>query len=114
LERGAGLVAALGHMERLDSGTDPSRPVGAAVDVSEGIEVLLDLDGLIDRDAQRADLQRNLDKLDKQAAGVRGKLGNEQFVAKAPADLVQRERARLADLESERQRLAGLLAALGD
>jgi valyl-tRNA synthetase len=112
LERSSDLVRALGHVERLDTGVDPERPVGAAVDVSEGVEVLLDLDGLIDREAQRADLTRNLGRIDKQIAGTRGKLENEQFVAKAPADLVERERARLAELSSERERLSGLLVAL--
>jgi len=112
LERCSDLVRGLGHVERLDAGTDPERPGGAAVDVAEGIEVLLDLDGLIDRDAQRADLSRSLGKIEKQIAGVRGKLGNEQFVAKAPADLVERERERMAELDAERVRLEGLLAAL--
>jgi len=107
-------VLRLGSIERLDAGTDPARPTGAAADVSEGIEVLVDLDGLVDRTAQREDLVRNLAKAQKYAEGVRAKLSNEQFTARAPADVVARERARLGELDAEQQRLKELIAALGD
>ncbi|GJM21678.1 MAG: valine--tRNA ligase [Planctomycetota bacterium] len=106
----------LGNFESLVMGKDPERPAGAAVDFAGGspaaFEVLLDLEGLVDREAQKADLSRNLAKLEKQLASIQGKLGNEGFVAKAPAEVVERERARLTELEAERARLQALLAAL--
>jgi valyl-tRNA synthetase len=114
LARATELVLRLGSIERLDAGVDPARPSGAAVNVSEGIEVLVDLDGLVDRAAQREDLARNLAKAEKQAEGVRAKLSNELFTARAPADVVARERARLGELDAEQQRLRELIAALGD
>jgi valyl-tRNA synthetase len=113
LARAAALVERLGHIEQLTLGVDPARPEGAAADVVEGLEVLVDLEGLVDRAAQRADLQRSLEKVEKQRAGVSGKLANEQFVAKAPEAVVSRERARLAELDAERQRLQQLLDGLG-
>jgi valyl-tRNA synthetase len=114
LERAAGLVARLGAVERLDAATDPPRPAGAAVDLADGVEVLLDLDGLVDRAAQREDLRRNLARIDKQLAGVEAKLANAQFVSRAPPEVVTRERARLAELGTERGRVEELLAAVGD
>ncbi|HZL98819.1 MAG TPA: valine--tRNA ligase, partial [Planctomycetota bacterium] len=114
LSRATELVLRLGSIERLDAGLDPARPTGAAVDMSEGIEVLVDLDGLIDRAAQREDLARNLAKAAKHAEGVRAKLANEQFTARAPAEIVARERARLDELDAEQQRLQELIAALGE
>jgi len=113
LRRAEELVLRLGMLQELTIGTDPPRPAGAAVDIGDGVEVLLDLDGLIDRAAQRADLQRNLEKVVKQLAAIAAKLGNEQFTARAPAELVAKERARLAELTAEQQRVEGLLAALG-
>jgi valyl-tRNA synthetase len=114
LRRAEALVLRLGFIERLEVGRDPERPRGAAADLADGLEVLLDLDGLVDREAQRADLQRSLERIDKQRAGASGKLANEQFVARAPAEVVDKERARLVELDAERARLAGLLAALGE
>jgi valyl-tRNA synthetase len=114
LERADNLVKGLGSIEVLTCGTDADRPTGAAADVVDGIEVLLHLDGLIDQAAQREDLQRNLARITKQVAGVEGKLRNDSFVAKAPVEVVQHERDRLAELSTERERVEGLLAALGD
>jgi len=99
------------------AGATFERPAGAAVAFTEhgspGHEVLLHLEGLVDVEAQKADLRRGLGKLDKQIAGLTGKLGNEQFVAKAPPEIVQRERDRLAELEAETARLRERLEALG-
>ncbi len=112
LERARALAERLGAFESLALGVDPPRPSGAAVDVAEGVEVLLDLDGLVDREAQRADLSRTLDKSLRAADVVRGKLANAGFVGRAPPEVVARERERLAELESECARLRGLIDAL--
>ena len=112
LERSRELVQRLGCLEQLTLGVDPPRPEGAAADIIEGLEVLLDLDGLIDRAAQRESLERSLAKVDKALAGIDGKLCNERFVSNAPAEVVARERERRDELAAERGRLVSLLEAL--
>jgi valyl-tRNA synthetase len=112
LLRARELLLRLGALESLVAAREPARPVGAAADVSEGVEVLLDLEGLIDRQAQRADLQRKLDRTAQQLEALAVKLGNENFTGRASAEVVARERARLQELGTERARLEGLLAAL--
>jgi len=112
LERCRDLLQRLGHLEQFSAAADPARPEGAAADVVDGLEVLLDLDGLIDRSAQRESLQRSVTKVEKSLAGIKGKLGNESFVAKAPEAVVARERERQSELEGELERLSALLSAL--
>lgn len=112
LERSADITRRMGMLAAFTTGKDPARPEGAAVEVQQGLEILLDLDGLVDKAAQKAQLERSLAKLAKQIGGIEGKLGNEGFVAKAPEAVVQRERDRLAELTTERERIEGLLAAL--
>ncbi|MCB9896612.1 MAG: valine--tRNA ligase [Planctomycetes bacterium] len=114
LERSRDFTVGMGRLLSLDAGLDPKRPEGAAVDVVDGLEVLLDLDGLVDKAAQRASLGKSLAKVSQQVGAVRAKLDNQGFVAKAPPEVVERERARLAELSAERERLAGLLEALGE
>ena len=70
---------------------------------------------MIDIDAERARLGKALGKLEGEAKGLRAKLGNPAFVAKAPEEVVDENRARLEALEEEiailgaaRGRLAGL------
>lgn len=112
LESAREMMIGLGVFESLVIDRDPPRPSGAAGDVVGGLEILLDLEGLVDRDAQRADLERSLAKVDKALAVVSGKLGNEKFTAKAPAEVVARERERLGELEGEKARIEALIADL--
>ena len=72
----------------------------------------LDLDGLVDKEAQKRDLECALAKVEKQFGAVDGKLSNESFVSRAPEEIVAKERARRDELGAERDRLAQLLAAL--
>ena len=67
---------------------------------------------IIDTEAERARLTKQAETLRKGIAGIEGKLGNENFVSKAPAELVQRERDRLAKLQAELETVDAALAAL--
>ena len=66
-----------------------------------GMEVFVDLAGLIDVEAEIARKQQELDKLAKFIEGKRKKLENKNFVDRAPEAVVQKEREGLADLESQ-------------
>ncbi len=73
------------------------------------MEIILPLEGLIDKEAERAKMRKSLSDFEKQIGGLRAKLGNESFVARAPAEVVAQSRAKLAELESQRDAVAGLL-----
>ena len=96
-------------LESFDSaklGAAPSKLCQAGV-------VSLPLAGLIDVEAERAKLKKELADIEKWIAGTAGKLKNERFVANAPEQVVANARAQLADLEAKKQRTEELLAALG-
>ncbi|MGP4863890.1 valine--tRNA ligase [Psychrobacter sp. T6-5] len=65
------------------------------------LRVLVPMKGLIDPTAELARLGKSYDKLKGQAEGIARKLGNEGFVSKAPADVVDAEKAKLAELEGQ-------------
>jgi valyl-tRNA synthetase len=81
--------------------------------VSEGVTVEIDLAGTVDVAAERKRLDKDLAAARKEAAQVSGKLGNEGFMAKAPADVVAKARERLAIAEADIARLESRLASLG-
>jgi len=58
---------------------------------------------VIDPQAERQRLARELEGLEGQIAGLGRKLANESFVQRAPADVVQQERNRLEELQARRQ-----------
>jgi len=63
------------------------------------MEILIPLEGLIDKQAELDRLDKEIAKLDKVIKQSSGKLSNESYVAKAPAEVVQKERDKLGEME---------------
>ena len=90
------------------------RPTGpAGVGVVDGISVFVPLAGAVDLDAERKRVAGKLAKVAKELEQVDAKLHNEKFVSRAPADVVAKERVRLADLQDEKSKLTDHLSRLG-
>jgi valyl-tRNA synthetase len=70
------------------------------------MEILVPMAGLIDKDAELARLNKEVEKLQKELQRVQGKLGNENFISKAPVEVVAKERARMVDMEAALGKLA--------
>jgi len=83
----------------------PARPKAAATLVIGDIEVFIPLAGLIDLEAERARLSKDLEAAVADAERKRTRLNDESFTAKAPAVVVQKERDFLANLEAQIARL---------
>jgi valyl-tRNA synthetase len=77
--------------------------------VTSAATILLPLSDIIDLEKEKARLTAEQKKLEGEIARLAGKLSNEGFVAKAPAAVVEAERAKL---EKYRENLAGVIAAL--
>ncbi len=69
--------------------------------------------GAVDAAQERARLTKQLADIEKQLAATESKLANENFLQRAAPVAVQRERDKLATLREQRDRLLGLLKALG-
>ena len=76
------------------------------------MEILVPMAGLIDKDAELARLNKEIDKLQKELEKVQNKLGNENFVGKAPAEVVAKERERMPDMEATLGKLSQQCATI--
>ena len=85
------------------------RPAESASAVLSDAEVILPLAGLIDKKEEAAKLKKQLGDLDKQLGAIRAKLGNEGFVSRAPAEVVEAQKAKEAELSAQRAAVAALL-----
>jgi valyl-tRNA synthetase len=86
------------------------RPSQAAVHVEPEVEVHLPLAGLIDFAEERRRVEKELGKIGVELAGIEKRLGNEGFVARAPREVVEKDRARADELRGTREKLARHLA----
>ena len=84
---------------------DEEAPMAATALVGD-MQVLVPMAGLIDKAAELARLDKELQRLQGEVKRVGGKLSNEGFVAKAPADVIEKERAKLTEAEQAVAKLA--------
>ncbi len=98
VEAHRGLLASLARLERL-TWLDPDAPAppGAAA-FAGGLRILLPLEGAVDLAAERARLEREIEKRVRDLGQVEAKLANEAFVTRAPAPVVEKQRERAAEL----------------
>jgi len=111
------IITALGRLDPAEFKLVRTLPVKpeqtVAQVVSGGIEIYLPLTGMIDLEAERARLRKDQADLQKWIAGSQGKLNNAGFVAKAPAEVVDREREKLTDMELQLAKVQEQLKLLG-
>ena len=89
-------------------------PEGAlATGLAGDVEVMLLLEATVDTAAERAKLEKERSKLQSDQAFLAKKLANPQFIERAPAAVLEKDRARLAELEAALHRLDGALQRLG-
>ena len=95
----AGQVTAVRALARLDQAGD-GFTASARLSVGD-VDLELDLSGAIDVGAERRRLAKELASAGKEVDAATAKLGNQQFLAKAPAQVVDKIRSRLAEAEAE-------------
>jgi valyl-tRNA synthetase len=88
-------------------------PAQAAQMIARGTLAALPLEGIIDFAAEKTRLAKEIEKLHAEAKKIEAKLGNADFVARAPEEVVDENRERLAEAQSRAEKLAAALQRLG-
>ena len=98
-----GKLAGVGSLEMRG---EEERPRGAALAVVEGLELAIPLAGLVeDPDAEIGRIEKQLLKLGREREGIEKKLSNDRFLSRAPAEIVDKERGRQANIGERQDRL---------
>jgi valyl-tRNA synthetase len=90
-----------------------ARPSQSAMAATPSGDVFVKLAGVVDFEAERQRLRKEIERARKEIAFLEGKLGRPEFVERAPVEVVERERERLAEQRQTEQKLATSLTALG-
>lgn len=97
---------------KLETGLHISAPDKAMTAILTGAELYLPLAGLIDIAQEIARLEKEHQHLNAEVERVEKKLGNEGFVAKAPAKVIDEERAKMNDYADKRDKVLARIAEL--
>ena len=95
----ANLLGRVGRVESVTVLGDDEQPPAAATALLGDMRLLVPMKGVIDVEAERARLEKQLDKARTDLERSRNKLGNENFVNNAPAEVVAKEQERAAEFE---------------
>ena len=93
--------------------TAQQRPDKAKTIVLNGAEVILPMAGMIDMDAERTRLQKEIAGCEGEIARLGGRLADEKFTSKAPSHVVEREREKLTALKDKLATLNERILELG-
>jgi len=108
------------NLARLDkfsvfrTGDEPQEKKKAATSVVRGGTVYVPYSGLIDVKAEKERLQKEIEKIAANAARIEGKLKNENFISKAPAEIVEKEQGKLDEAKEALAKLKDALKKLED
>ena len=105
LENNRAFLHALAKLESITWLDDKASAPESAIALVGNMNILIPIAGLIDKDAELIRLTKNMEKLQKDLDKSTAKLGNANFIDRAPAAVVEKEKARVEEMSSSLQQL---------
>jgi valyl-tRNA synthetase len=105
LEANQTFFASLAKLETMTILSEGETAPMSSTQLVGNMELLIPMAGLIDVGAEMARIDKQLEKLAQEIARIEGKLSNQGFVAKAPAAVIDKERAKMTDLTRDIEKL---------
>ena len=106
------LIVALANIEVASVSEAAEKPAESTVVLVDGAEVFVALAGLVDFAAERARIEKEIATLEKDHAKFSKKLSNPGFLSKAKPEIIEKDKAKLADLSDRLERLGAQLAEM--
>jgi valyl-tRNA synthetase len=109
-------TVAIERLARIEGVSELSGPVpkGAVSSVLDEATLILPLAGIVDLEAEKVRLAKEIAKADSEIGKIEKKLGNPGFLAKAPEEVVAENRERMDEYAAQKQKLSEALARLAD
>jgi valyl-tRNA synthetase len=114
IENQSDVIISLAGIGSLRTDAGAVKPPHASVAVAAGSELYVPLEGIVDFAHERERVSHELEKATAELARLSKKLANDGFLAKAAADIVEKDRARAAELADHVGKLAAQLAELAE
>ncbi|HUI31348.1 MAG TPA: valine--tRNA ligase [Candidatus Acidoferrales bacterium] len=92
-------IRCLAKAESFSIGFDLRKPETSKSAVIRGTEIFISLEGLVNVDAERSRLEKEIDRVKGVIAGIEAKLSNEQFIKRAPAQVIEKEKLKIESMK---------------
>ncbi|GAM08819.1 valine--tRNA ligase [Geobacter sp. OR-1] len=106
MKHNEGAIVSLGRIADLAIGIDIEKPEDASIQVAGDVRIFVPLKGLVNVEEEEKRLLKEIAKVSKDIEVISGKLENPSFVDRAPADIVTKEREKLAEVTAKKEVLA--------
>ena len=106
------LIKSLSNTGNFDLVLKKIKPDNSAVAVCKSLELYIPLGELVDKDEEIAKLNKRLNELDSLIESIENKLSNDEFVSKAPENIVDGEKNKLNDFSIERTKILSNIEVL--
>ncbi len=113
LDRFREQIGLLAKVSDLTIADGAARPPGSVAAGLSSIEIYLPLAGVVDIEAEKKRLGKDLEKITRECEKVEGRLKDARFTEKAPAEVVEQEKNRYDEMSDRRRRIARILEDLG-
>lgn len=106
-QEGTLLTTYLRYLQRLakigecEIGVGIDKPKACIAAVVKNVEIFLPLSDLVDVDTEKARIQKQIEKLEKELRGIQGKLNNQQFIANAKPEVIQKEKEKEEEVRTK-------------
>ena len=99
-------------VENITVGDNLEKPHASASAVFKNSEIYVPLEGIIDLDVERKRMDKELKRLEGLLTGLDKKLSNEKFISNAPAEVVEKEKAKRRDWQGNHEKIKEFLENL--
>lgn len=107
-------MKSLAGVTKFGAGVDAEKPPHSAVFVAGDMTVFVPLEGLVDFSAERQRISAELARAQEDLGRITKKLSNEGFLAKAAPEIIEKDRAKAAELSAAVAKLTGQLGELAE
>ena len=112
LESGRGYINMLARLSSLKVSAPAGRPENAATAIAGGVEIFVPLEGLINFEEEKRKLEKEREKIIKEIEAVQKKLSNTDFLARAPKEVIEKDRMRVEEFLQKKSKLEEGLARI--
>ena len=112
IDQNSKLIMSLAKLESYSVGSSIQKPSQSAAAVVHGMELYIPLEGLVDLDKEKMQLKKRKIKIESLLNDIDKKLSNQNFVTRAPKDIVENEKSKLTDLKDELEKIESNLTML--